>query len=393
MNAFQKKIVQAGLYDIELALERHVIEAVRQRQARVKGLSRGGFGYTATWGEGDMTPGCRDCCLKGRWTQVRTTTKCNLNCPFCYYFGQKDRHDRELIPRNVYMINGRFFDLDDAKMLIETQGEKFLNGIAWLHFEPLLELDKMLPLMEFVSHRGYHQWLYTNGVFASREALLQLSRAGLNEIRFNLAATNCSESVIENMAAAREHFEYLCIESPVYTGFVESLMKRRDRILATGVDHIHLAELQVFERTRKNFLSEGTLYRYKRGYVSPIRSRQLVYDIFDTAVREGWKGVVLHDCSNETKFYRGAVAHSPEHFGFLRYEKKLELGPWFYEDAVNHLESTEGNFTEVYRRLLGKKEKELTDPRQVIRASRGSPGRRAARTLYRSMRKVLSERL
>lgn len=327
----KQQIRNLTLYQIELAVEKEVIADIRKRQKRIPGLKQDDLKYTATWGCGEMTPGCKDCCLKGRWTQIRTTTKCTLNCSFCYYFGQKDFPLREMIPTDLYMIAENSYTEDDVKLLFEKQGKKFLNGVAWLHYEPLMELDKMLCLMKFIHQKGYYQWLYTNGVLATKENLKKISNAGLDEIRFNLAATDCSESVIKNMRIARKYFKYLCIESPMFTKFYNAFMKKRKAILDTGVDHIHFAELQLSQRTIDNFRDEGPIYRYKRRHVSPIKSRQLTYDVFETAVKEHWKGVVLHDCSNETKYFR---EFSSNLFMSFSYRKVMPLDKSFYEKAL-----------------------------------------------------------
>lgn len=321
------------LYQIERALEKMVIADIRKRQKSIPGLKQDPLKYTAVWGKGELTPGCRECCLKGRWEQIRTTTKCNLSCSFCYYFGEKDYPLRELIPADMYKIRQRLYSEDDVKLLFEKQGKKFLSGVAWLHHEPLLEMDKMLGLMKFVHRKGYHQWLYTNGTLATEENLKKLSGAGLDEIRFNLAATNCSDNVIKNMNIARKYFKFLCIESPMFSKFYVTFLKKRKAILDTGVDHIHFAELQLFPQTKSRFAGEGPIYRYRKGYVSPIKSRQLVYDVFEVAVKENWKNVVLHDCSNETKFYRG-VNFNPQYFTDASYGGIMELDSAFYREAL-----------------------------------------------------------
>ena len=329
-SSIRQAISANAFYEIELALEKKVIGDIRKRQQAIPGLKVDHFGCTATWG-GEISQGCRNCCLKGKLTQIRTTTKCNLNCPFCYYFGQKDFPEQEGMPAEVYMINEHGFSEDDVRLLFEVQGKKNLHGVAWVHFEPLMAIDKMLPLMKFIHKKGYYQWLYTNGVFATEENLKKLSDAGLDEIRFNLAATDCSDKVIKNMRIARKYFKHLCIESPVFTQFYESFMKKKKEILDTGVDHIHFAELQLFPKTKDHFKGEGPVYRYKRGYVSPIKSRQLTYDIFETAAREKWKNVTLYDCSNETKFFRGV--NCSQKFGYVQYRGVLDLGEEFYKKA------------------------------------------------------------
>lgn len=187
--------------------------------------------------------------------------------------------------------------------------------------------------MRFIADKGYHQWLYTNGIYATEDVMKKLKDAGLNEIRFNLAATNCSDKVIEKLKIARKYVDYLCIESPMFTKFYNTFIKKKQKILDTGVDHIHFAELQLFPNTFKIFVDEGPIYRHRSAYISPIKSRQLTYDIFELAANEGWKNVVLFDCSNDCKFLRGVKIRT-NHFADIGYNFENELPDEFYEEAL-----------------------------------------------------------
>ena len=75
----------------------------------------------------------------------------------------------------------------------------------------------------------------------------------------------------------------------------------------------------------------------------------MVYDIFDLAVDEKWKDVVLHDCSNQVKFYRG-VQSGHNHLGDIEYrnefngggntpERQLYMGiDWFIDATTRYKE-------------------------------------------------------
>jgi len=338
-------------YQIECAIEKIVINKIKERQKRIPGLKQDKHNYLAYWG-GELTPGCRDCCLKGKWTQIRTTTKCTRNCKFCYYYNQPNQK----IPNDKYMIKPYYFYEEDVKLIFDVKGKKFINGIAWLHYEPLMEMEKLPPLMKYLHNDGYHQWLYTNGDLATEENLKILADSGLDEIRFNLAASNCSDKVIKHMYIARKLFKYVCVESPMYSDYYESFRSKRKQILDTGVDHIHFAELQLFPWSVETFKKEGPYYRYHSGYVSPISSRQLVYNIFDLAVKEKWKDVVLHDCSNQVKFYRG-VYNSHNTFQDVAYrnqvsqdrgvapERQVYMGIDWFIDSVKRYKEIGNDFS------------------------------------------------
>jgi len=321
---------------IEWEVEKRVIEDIRKRQSRFPELVTNG--YTAVLG-GSLLQSC-SYCLEGRWTQIRSSSECQLDCNFCYWHSLPKKY----LPEELFVVNDSEFTERDIKTLLELQGDK-IKGVAWLHYEPLLYLDKILGLVNFISNKKY-QWLYTNGILATEDNLKKLKDSGLNEIRFNLAATNSDDKIIENIKVAAKYFKNLCIESPMSYSFFRSFVSKKDKILNTGVSHIHFAELQLFPYTLELFKSEGPIYRYHRGYVSPVSSRQLVYDIFEIAEKEKWP-VVLHDCSNEVKFFRGIASVKFSQFGTVSYRNSedkwkpfperfvKELPIEFYEDAIH----------------------------------------------------------
>ena len=82
----------------------------------------------------------------------------------------------------------------------------------------------------------------------------------------------------------------------------ETFLRKKDAILATGIDFINLAELHLNPNNLANYWGEN-LYLCRRGYVSPVWSRELTLKLMKQADEEGWAPVV-HDCSNHTKFAR-----------------------------------------------------------------------------------------
>ncbi|GAB4309682.1 MAG: radical SAM protein [Promethearchaeota archaeon] len=318
------------LYAVEHEVEKKVLAEVRERQRAVPGLKVWAHGYLASWGDGDLTPGCAACLSGDNSAAIRSVASCNLSCPFCYYYGL----EAPRLPRDVFQVGELLFTEDDLKVLVDKQGAS-LSGIAWVYFEPFLEFDKHPEVIRHVADAGIHQWMYTNGTLCEERHFRRLAEAGLTELRFNLAATGCSRQVLAKMKAASRYFEYLVVESPAYPAFVKRFLERRDEVISTGVTHVNLAELHLEENNVENFPGE-VLYRYHRQYVSPVSSRQSAYDLIDVAAEERWP-VVINDCSNETKFYRGVHGPGAEAFGSNSwFEGKLTWMPkeW-YLDAIS----------------------------------------------------------
>jgi len=250
----------------------------------------------------DILFGCQSC-LNNKITHIRHSSKCNVSCSFCYYIGINIPN----IPKYGYKL-GNFIDRHLTKEELFLSLEKQILGkvdaIGWLGKEPLLEIEKIKEVAPFLKENGIHQYLYTNGVLVNKENIKILSDSGIDEIRFNLQATDFNEDVLNNMKNCVGIFKSVAIETPVYSKSFTNYLKYKEIIVDSGIDQINMPELQVSTATIVNFeKTEGAMYRHRKGYVSPISSRQYVYKLIELASQEKWP-FIINDCSNETKFYR-----------------------------------------------------------------------------------------
>ena len=319
---------------IENHVESIVLNNIRERQKKIPNLVQDKSKMLAYWG-GELTPGCKYC-LNGETSAFRSSIKCNLYCKFCYCYCVDVAKFNEIpiYNKNIYRIGNFYFNLQSLESALIQHHKEKTKALGWVYYEPMCEENKLYPAMEIIAENGYYQFLYTNGTKLTEDNLKKLHDSGLNEIRFNLAATNCADNVVEKMAIARKYFDYVCIESPIFTEYYEIFKKKIDKILNTGVTHIHFAELQLTRPMIKyrTWDSEGAIYRHYMSYISPIKSRQLVYDIFDLAVSQNWHDVTLHDCSNEVKLYRGINVNNNLHN--IAYQGMATLPLSFYVDAI-----------------------------------------------------------
>lgn len=254
--------------------------------------------------------GCISCLFGTGLGGVRKTNRCNLSCKFCYYHDNLD--SQEIIPEDMWEIGESLYYEEDMDLLLSIQDKP--SGIAYVYLEPFLEIEKYYPVIKKFNDAGIYQHLYTNGSLADEENLKALAEAGLDEIRFNLGAVNCSDGVIENMKIAKKYFKAVGIETPMTPEFYESFMKKKDKILETGIDFINCAELHLGEDNVNNYSGEK-VYMARRGYISPIWSREITYKLMKMASEENWN-LVVHDCSNHTKFSREINKNSKLKMGF-----------------------------------------------------------------------------
>lgn len=290
----QQEIVYAALAQIERAVE-------RQNDALLREIPHLRTLQNRTYYVGDarkFPPGCCSCLLGTGLSAIRKTNTCNLRCKFCYNYGEMD--DIAPVGEGVFEIGGTKFRVEDLDLLFSIQ--KKPSGVAYVYLEPFMEIEQYDGIIRAFHRAGVHQHLYTNGTLANEENLRALGEAGLDELRFNLGATNCADGVIENIRIAKKYIPHVGIETPMTPEFYETFLRKKDAIFAAGPDFINCAELHLNQNNIGNYAGEN-LYMSRRGYISPIFSRALTLRFMRIAAEEGWD-MVVHDCANRTKFAR-----------------------------------------------------------------------------------------
>ncbi|NLW70974.1 MAG: radical SAM protein [Eubacteriaceae bacterium] len=279
-----------------------------------------------TGNESKFSDGCRACLTGKGLNAIRKTNKCNLKCKFCYDYGNME--DIPPIGENMWEIGGTRFNEGDIPLLLTIQEKP--EAVCYVYLEPFMEIEKYYGIIKTFSAAGVHQHLYTNGVLANEDNLRLLGEAGLDEIRFNLGATDCSDRVIENIAIAKKHIPKVGIETPMTPNFYKSFMEKKERILTTGLDFINCAELHLNENNIANFYGEA-LYSCRLGYISPVYSKSLTLKFMKVASEEHWD-ICVHDCCNLTKFARELNLKSKEggFFGESDYGCEFEFFPYEY---------------------------------------------------------------
>ena len=316
----QQEIVYATFAQIEAAVNRRR-ETLR---AEIDGLQTLENRTYYVGGEDRFPRGCRSCLLGTGLSAVRKTNRCNLNCKFCYDYGVLD-----CIPpigEGMWEIGGTRFYEADIPMLLSIQ--KKPTGIAYVYLEPFLEIELYYPVIRAFHAAGVHQHLYTNGTLATEENLKALGAAGLDELRFNLGATNGADKVIDAIGIAKRYIGQVGIETPMTPELFDTLLRKKQRILDTGLDYINCAELHLNENNIGNYEGEN-LYSSRHGYISPIWSRELTLRLQKIARDERWP-IVVHDCSNDTKFARELNLQAKEGgwFGASQYACEFEHTPY-----------------------------------------------------------------
>jgi len=317
---YQQEIVYAVFSQIEEAVDAKIAAL----QAEIPGLKslQGRTFYVGD--DNKFAKGCRSCLLGTGLSAIRKTNKCNIECRFCYNYGELDCQPP--VGEGMWEIGGGKYRLEDIDLLLSTC--KHPTGISYVYLEPFMEIEKYYGIIHKFHEADIHQHMYTNGLLANEENLKALGKAGLDELRFNLGATNCHDRVIENIGIAKKYIPRVGIETPMTPDFYESFMRKKETILATGLDFINCAELHLNANNIANY--EGaSMYICRHGYISPIWSRELTMQFMKAAAVEGWP-IAVHDCSNHTKFARDLNLRAKEGgwFGATNYGCEFNQTPY-----------------------------------------------------------------
>ena len=311
--------------EIALAAFAQIEDAVDARneilKSKIKGLSSLDGRTLFTGPEEKFPKGCKSCLLGTGLCAVRKTNHCNAACKFCYDYGELENIPP--IGEGMWEIGGTKFYERDLDLLLNVY--KNPTGISYVYLEPFMEIEKYYGVVRKFRDAGVYQHLYTNGILANEENLKALGEAGLDELRFNLGATNASDAVISAIKTAKKYIPSVGIETPMTPEFFCAFIRKKAKILDTGLDFINCAELHLNPNNIDNYEGEN-LYMCRQGYISPIWSREITLKLMKLASDEDWD-VAVHDCSNMTKFARDLHLRAKE-------------GGWFGASAY-HLEFDE----------------------------------------------------
>ena len=336
LSVRQQEIVYAVFAQIEDA-----VDARREKlMADIPGLKSLG-GRTRYVGDDDRFPrGCKSCLLGTGLSAIRKTNKCNIQCKFCYNYGELDQIPP--IGEGLWEIGGTKFYERDIDLLLSIYQKP--TGISYVYLEPFMEIEKYYGVIAKFHAAGIHQHMYTNGLLCTEEQLKALGESGLDELRFNLGASNCADKVIENMRLAKKYIPQVGIETPSTPEYWESFQQKKEAILATGIDFMNCAELHLNENNIGNYWGEN-FYLCRQGYLSPVWSREITFRLMKQAAEENWP-VAVHDCSNHTKFARDLNLKAHEGGWFGQSSWGCEFAEMPYEAFLPILEDESFEFLE-----------------------------------------------
>lgn len=198
-----------------------------------------------------MSKGC-EICGQGGWSCMFINGKCNCRCFYC------PTEQNEI---DIPTTNGvKFAKPADYVDYIDKFGFK---GVSISGGEPLLTFDKTLSFVSAVKRKfgeKIYLWLYTNGTLASGDMLSKLRDAGLDEIRFDIGATNYS---LEKAKTAVGVIRNVTVEIPAIPEDYEVMKLKLSEMKDVGINYLNLHQLRLTPHNYRNIANRN--YRFLHG--------------------------------------------------------------------------------------------------------------------------------
>lgn len=265
--------------------EGEVIKEIERARSEIPGLKNHGS-YQAT-STGPLIRGCEIC------TQMKSMTmvmgyRCNASCDFCFVdsYSSEDYDENEKYNRQAC-----FKDFCRQKDKIEGMG--LTGGETLLYIPELKEYTSKIK----TEKPDIYFWIYTNGLLANKENLKLLRDLGIQEIRFNLAASDYSERIMEKLSIARNLFEYVAVEVPAYPEQEKKIFNSLKRLNELGIDQLNMQELMITSSNADKLKGGG--YQAGMAFLKKhflYGSRILTYKIMKKCIECGY-AFTVNDCS------------------------------------------------------------------------------------------------
>jgi pyruvate formate-lyase activating enzyme-like uncharacterized protein len=211
----------------------------RLRDAGIKGDFESMTLYTRR-----LPPGCRSC-VSGKGSNLLVTGLCTRDCFFC--FNEKPRRDET-------MVHGLpIDDPSEAPAIVARYG---LRSVGLSGGEPLMRPQRVLALLDALKAMPDppRVELYTNGDLAHVDTLRRLRDAGLDAIRFDLAARDYD---LDPVRRALRFLPEVAVEIPIVPEHKEKLERMVLELDALRVPFLNIHELFLCAENNARVVASG----------------------------------------------------------------------------------------------------------------------------------------
>lgn len=209
-----------------------------------------------SWKVGNLPKGC-ELCVKGEKLVLFVTGLCYKNCYYCPISDHKKQKD--VTWANEWRIDKKADILDEAR-LCNAKGAGFTGG------DPLIKFDRVLGFIRLLKKefgKDFHIHLYTPLNLVTKQKMVDLREAGLDEIRFHLDLDD--KSAWERLEYAKAFKGSRGVEIPVIPG-KENEIKELINFIKDKVDFLNMNELEISDCNASQLTERGFVTKDKISY-------------------------------------------------------------------------------------------------------------------------------
>lgn len=223
-----------------------------------------------------VSPGCR-LCGEGHWSCLFVNNRCNCQCFYC---------PTSQVDTSMPESQGITFSRpEDYIGYLKRFGFK---GVGLSGGEPLLTFATTLDFLSKIKKElgdSVYVWMYTNGTLLDEEKAILLAGTGLDEIRFDLTATQYST---KNLKLALGKIPNVTVEIPAIP---EDITQLKDLVLeldSLGVNYLNLHQMRLTPYNFKNLFNRN--YTFLHGpkvtvLESELTALEIIYFVFQQELR------------------------------------------------------------------------------------------------------------
>ncbi|WP_163715362.1 radical SAM protein [Mangrovibacterium lignilyticum] len=209
--------------------------AMNERQAILSAI-----GDRVQWGfhqsKVDVTKLSRGCqlCGEGEWSCLFINNLCNGKCFYC----PTQQTDLARPETNTLVF-------DEPEAYVEYIREFGFKGVSISGGEPLISFEKSLAFVQAVKAAfgdEVYVWLYTNGILLTPEKVEAFKQAGLNEMRFDIGAT---EYKTDKLKLAVGQIPVVTVEIPAVPQEEELLKAKIRELKDLGLSHLNFHQMRL----------------------------------------------------------------------------------------------------------------------------------------------------
>lgn len=218
------------------------------------------FKNTKPW-INSLSKGCQ-LCGEGEWSCLFITGKCNANCFYCPTNQQTDG-----IPSTQLTS---FDNVDDYIKYLEYFDFK---GASLSGGEPLIVFERTLHYVQNIKKYfgdKIYLWIYTNGILGSEEIYKNLAMAGIDEIRFDIGASNYD---LKYLQLAQNIIPNLTVEIPAVPEEFEKLKQIIPALIKLGVTNLNLHQMRLTNYNAPKLLKRD--YTYLHGEQATVLESEI----------------------------------------------------------------------------------------------------------------------